>query len=393
NGQNGWWTVPPTVDFRCEDETSGVAFCTHPVTVTTEGITTVPGIAEDGAGWRTTISVPLRVDLRAPLAGLLLPASWCFPCSGPVGIGMLMEDTASGVNTWLLRLESPGGMHELTGNGPAERVFWDGRLGNRQVSPGEGITVTLVVTDVAGWTGAAQAFLVAFEPPPPSFQLPIFPPAPTKTPSPTPTRPRSVPTRTPTPEPVSMDEPTTPAPVATGIPMPTPTPSLRVAQVPPAARTATILGVIFLDRNGNGVQDPGEPGVMGAVLEVMGRRITTGPDGRFYLPTNVRAAPVFSVRGRLTVADGVGFGVQPYARPWWLLGLALGMMLLGITWALDPRQGRSGAGRRCWAPCGPGSSSLPMEALLCACETRSIKTSGPRAGAVPRAGGRGGGFR
>jgi hypothetical protein len=37
------------------------------------------------------------------------------------------------------------------------------------------------------------------------------------------------------------------------------------------------------------------------------------------------------------VADGVVFGVQPLRRPLWLLGLGVGMLLLSLSWALDPR--------------------------------------------------------
>ncbi|WP_322798300.1 hypothetical protein, partial [Thermoflexus sp.] len=79
-------------------------------------------------------------------------------------------------------------------------------------------------------------------------------------------------------------------------------------------------------------------GIGGAVLEVEGRRITTGPDGRFPLSRGTKARLLtLPLRGQLTVADGVMFGVQPLDRPWWLLGLALGMILFAVSWALDPR--------------------------------------------------------
>jgi len=85
------------------------------------------------------------------------------------------------------------------------------------------------------------------------------------------------------------------------------------------------MGVVFLDRNGNGLQDPDEPGIPGAVVEAGGRRIVTGPDGRFWMPAGFRAKlRALPVRGRLTVADGLRFGVQPIRSRWWLLGLALG---------------------------------------------------------------------
>ncbi|MDR7574310.1 MAG: hypothetical protein QN194_15460, partial [Armatimonadota bacterium] len=74
-----------------------------------------------------------------------------------------------------------------------------------------------------------------------------------------------------------------------------------------------------------------------AVVEAGGRRIVTGPDGRFWMPAGFRAKLLqLPVRGRLTVADGLRFGVQPIRSRWWLLGLALGMILLGLAWARDP---------------------------------------------------------
>lgn len=98
-----------------------------------------------------------------------------------------------------------------------------------------------------------------------------------------------------------------------------------------------IWGVVFLDRNGNGMQDPDEPGIPGAVVEAGGRTIATGPDGRFRMPAGARARLLrLPLRGRLTVADGIRFGVQPLRRPVWLLGLAAGLLLLSLTWARDP---------------------------------------------------------
>lgn len=103
--------------------------------------------------------------------------------------------------------------------------------------------------------------------------------------------------------------------------------------------------MVFLDRNGNGAQDPDEPGIPGAVVEAGGRTVATGPDGRFRMPAGFRGKllrlPGVRRLGaaflRLTVADGVRFGVQPLRRPVWLLGLAAGLLLLSLAWARDPR--------------------------------------------------------
>jgi hypothetical protein len=108
--------------------------------------------------------------------------------------------------------------------------------------------------------------------------------------------------------------------------VPTPTPS-------PAA----IWGIVFLDRDGDGRPDPDEPGIPGAVVQVEEQIRITGPDGRFLLPPGSKAALLrLPVAGRLTVADGVVFGVQPLRRPLWLLGLGVGMLLLALSWAFNP---------------------------------------------------------
>jgi len=96
--------------------------------------------------------------------------------------------------------------------------------------------------------------------------------------------------------------------------------------------------MVFLDRDGDGRPDPDEPGIPGAVVEAGGRTMVTGPDGRFPLPAGARARLLrLPLRGRLTVADGVWFGVQPLRRPLWLLGLAAGLLLFSLAWVRDPR--------------------------------------------------------
>ncbi len=190
-----------------------------------------------------------------------------------------------------------------------------------------------------------------FTPTPAAPEAPPAPPTATSTGTPTPTawnaapRRRTPVPRTPTPAPTETPAPSpSPTPTRTAAPSPTPTP-------PPPPAPAWIDGVVFLDRNGNGAQDPDEPGIPGAVVEAGGRTIATGPDGRFRMPAGFRAkllrlpgARRLGVRClgtalqlRLTVADGIRFGVQPLRRPVWLLGLAAGLLLLSLTWARDPR--------------------------------------------------------
>ncbi len=192
-------------------------------------------------------------------------------------------------------------------------------------TPTRTLTPTSTPTETPSPTATATPGSPPQPPPPP-------PPSPTptsiQTPSPTPRRPRL--TRTPTPAETST--PTlAPTPASTPTPSPSPLP-------PPPAAPALTIGVVFLDWNGNSFQDPNEPGIPGAVMEVGGRTITTGPDGRFWLPAGLRAKlRALPIKGRLTVADGIRFGVQPLGSPWWLAGFAAGMIFLGFSWALDPR--------------------------------------------------------
>ena len=45
-----------------------------------------------------------------------------------------------------------------------------------------------------------------------------------------------------------------------------------------------VSGVVFADLNGNGVQDPGEPGLPGVVLALAGHQVSSGKDGLFRFP-------------------------------------------------------------------------------------------------------------
>ena len=70
-------------------------------------------------------------------------------------------------------------------------------------------------------------------------------------------------------------------------PQATPTPT-ETPTATPTPTTGTVQGRVFLDSNRNGVDDPGEPGIAGAVIRVrrngsiFAGEMTTGSDGRFY---------------------------------------------------------------------------------------------------------------
>jgi hypothetical protein len=177
-------------------------------------------------------------------------------------------------------------------------------------------------------TPAATPTSTFAPPPPPPTETPTSTPTVTRTPAPTPTRIR--PTRTPTPTPAPTQ---TPSPIPAAAPSPTPTRTPAPSPTPAPLRW----GIVFLDRDGDGRPDPDEPGIPGAVVQVEEQIRITGPDGRFPLPPGSKAALLrLPVAGRLTVADGVVFGVQPLRRPRWLAGLGVGMLLLALSWAFNP---------------------------------------------------------
>lgn len=118
--------------------------------------------------------------------------------------------------------------------------------------------------------------------PPPLEQKQPEPPTPTPTPekssSPTPTKLPSPPT--PTPEPPTPTATDTPRPRPSNTPtpdVPTPTPTLTP--------TPVIAGRVFDDRDGDGVQDLGEPGIAAVPVTVDGMFVgTTNSNGWFVAP-------------------------------------------------------------------------------------------------------------
>src|SRR5262249_5595885 len=77
-----WNNASVTVSFLCNDATSGVASCSSPVTVSTEGAgQVVNGSAVDLAGNTATTSVSLNIDKTPPVI-----AASVAPAPGPNGI-------------------------------------------------------------------------------------------------------------------------------------------------------------------------------------------------------------------------------------------------------------------------------------------------------------------
>ncbi len=74
---NGWNNTSVTVTFTCADATSGIATCSSPVTVATEGAgQVVTGTAVDKAGNSASTSVTLNIDKTPPVVtGIASPAA------------------------------------------------------------------------------------------------------------------------------------------------------------------------------------------------------------------------------------------------------------------------------------------------------------------------------
>lgn len=97
---SGWLKTNAVVSFTCADATSGVASCTSPVTVNTEGANqVVTGTAVDKAGNQASKSVTVSIDKTAPsIQATLNPqpnaAGWN---TGPVTVAFACADDLSGI--------------------------------------------------------------------------------------------------------------------------------------------------------------------------------------------------------------------------------------------------------------------------------------------------------
>lgn len=95
----GWNAGPVTVTFTCSDATSGVASCTQPVHLVTDGAAQLAtGTAVDNAGNRASITATVNIDTTAPTISGSAPAAnangWH---NGPVTVSWTCDDTLSGV--------------------------------------------------------------------------------------------------------------------------------------------------------------------------------------------------------------------------------------------------------------------------------------------------------
>jgi Calx-beta domain-containing protein/glucodextranase-like protein/carboxypeptidase family protein len=148
----GWNNSNPTVTFTCADAETGVAFCSEPVTITTEtGNQIVVGTAVDNSGNSATVSVTVKLDKTPPSVTVTSPADGSKIFFSPVAVGGTVEDLLSGVAS-------------ATCSGTPATVSGTGFNCGVTLTPGAN-SVTLSAIDIAGNTSTSKLALAYARPP------------------------------------------------------------------------------------------------------------------------------------------------------------------------------------------------------------------------------------
>jgi hypothetical protein len=163
----GWHNSDVTVTFTCIDGTSGIASCSGPVTVTTEGTNQViSGTAVDSAGNTATTSVTLNIDKTAPSLSVSVSPGMLWPPNHKMATitpSVAVTDANPGTTVKLVSVTSSEPDNGL-GDGDTVNdivINSDGTISLRAERSGAGsgrvYTVTYQATDVAGNTSIASA--------------------------------------------------------------------------------------------------------------------------------------------------------------------------------------------------------------------------------------------
>src|SRR5262249_25105217 len=116
----GWNNNDVTVTFTCTDALSGVASCSAPRTVTSEGSgQDVSGSAVDNAGNSSSTSTTLNIDKTAPsIVGVLPPTNTAGWYNTPVTVAFDCADALSGVASCQApkTLSDDGAAQSVSGN-------------------------------------------------------------------------------------------------------------------------------------------------------------------------------------------------------------------------------------------------------------------------------------
>ena len=149
-----------TVTFVCSDADSAVIWCTHPVTVTSEG-TDIPviGSATDAAGNQASVTVMVSIDRTVPAVSIFVPLN---ASDGPAGMS---EVTVKG------SVLDASGIASVSCNGIAATVTESLFTCTVGVTAGTN-AITVSAYDLAGHLGTRDiTFLVGNGPPPTSIEI------------------------------------------------------------------------------------------------------------------------------------------------------------------------------------------------------------------------------
>lgn len=136
---NGWNNSTVTVNFSCGDTLSGVAACSGPVMVSTEGANqVVTGVATDIAGNASTVSTTFNLDKTPPALSVTSPTNGATLTSSALTVTGSVSDALSGVAA-------------VTCNGSAGSLQSGSFACSLTLTPGAN-TITVQATDLAGNT-------------------------------------------------------------------------------------------------------------------------------------------------------------------------------------------------------------------------------------------------
>jgi RHS repeat-associated protein len=135
----GWNNSNVTVTFACTDPISGIAVCSAPVTVSTEGANqVVSGVATNAAGNTASASVTVNLDKTPPTLSITSPTNGAALTASPVSVAGTVADALSGVPA-------------VTCNGAPASVQSGAFSCSLTLNPGAN-TITAQANDVAGNT-------------------------------------------------------------------------------------------------------------------------------------------------------------------------------------------------------------------------------------------------
>src|SRR5688572_6751992 len=97
--ESGWYNAPVTVTFACEDAESGIASCSAPVTLSTEGVEHFArGQAKDVAGNVVgRAEGPIRIDLTPPT--IMFAGARSYSVDETIEVSCVASDALSGLKT------------------------------------------------------------------------------------------------------------------------------------------------------------------------------------------------------------------------------------------------------------------------------------------------------